>query len=201
MLTCFDWDDTILGTTFLQTLATAESISIMDVTLDHSTYVKFKLIDSSASQMLTIALNFGSVIIVTNADIGWIEATGPKFVPMTFDLIKTHKITVLSASGRYRHMTDCHTQWKFLTMCDILPTHQLELFVSVGDSLAEKKAASQLKDVCGSIKPRAIKTVKMIDSPSLTNLHFQQNYLSQILPNLYTAHDFGSHIVVKIDEV
>ena len=77
----FDWDDTILCTTFL----VPYQRYVLDYTLKLPTQLKDKMkeLDEVAYQLLRESKQFGKTYIVTNAAEGWVELSSSRFLPKT----------------------------------------------------------------------------------------------------------------------
>ena len=76
----FDWDDTILCTTFL---APHQEL-IYDQTVKFPAALKQKLeeLDTAALSLIQQSKKLGKVYIVTNAAEGWVELSAKRFLPM-----------------------------------------------------------------------------------------------------------------------
>ncbi len=57
-------------------------------------------IDSYASKLLLLAKNNGLVLIITNAAEGWVELSAVRFLPKTYELLKTG-IEIISARSKF----------------------------------------------------------------------------------------------------
>ncbi|CAJ1342907.1 unnamed protein product [Effrenium voratum] len=77
----FDWDDTMLPSSWLseqklsldaQSKATPEQEAQLETLAEH------------AAETLTLAKRFGKVVLVTNAERGWIELSCQKFMPSLY---------------------------------------------------------------------------------------------------------------------
>lgn len=99
-ISIFDWDDTLFASTHLYTRG-------FDSDGD-----EVKQLDVAVFNMLSAALKYGSVFIVTNAENGWVEESCAKFLPQTLTLLS--KCTVTSARYLYEiHHPDDPVLWKF----------------------------------------------------------------------------------------
>jgi len=104
----FDWDDTLLASSFL---------SSKGYRLDTD---KSKLVDVEAGlrdleqaiiQVVTLALQYGEVHIVTNAETGWVQLSAAKFIPAVVPLL--HRVSILSARSTYEgRYPDAPLKWK-----------------------------------------------------------------------------------------
>ena len=104
----FDWDDTLLASSFL---------SSKGYRLDTD---KSKLVDVEAGlrdleqaiiAVITLALQYGEVHIVTNAETGWVQLSAAKFIPAVVPLL--HRVSILSARSTYEgRYPDAPLKWK-----------------------------------------------------------------------------------------
>ena len=99
--------------------------------------------------MLSKMLKFGKVIIVTNAQEGWVEYSAFYLLPRVFKVIK-EQIPVISAQAEYGHLCE-QDRWKELTFKNLwnveglIPKTCLLNLIVVGDSEYEINAAKRLK--------------------------------------------------------
>lgn len=94
----FDWDDTILSSTWLlsQGLTTAKNCILQPW---HE--IELEKLTVEVINNLNISLHFGTVVIVTNAERGWVELSGRKFLPRVLDFILEKNIKIFSARSTY----------------------------------------------------------------------------------------------------
>ena len=106
-----DWDDTILPTSFLAamglTMQTFHSLQLSPKDAD-----SMSELDKAGALFFTKALQLARyVVIVTNAELSWVETSAQRFLPRVFSLL--HQIEVISA--RHKHATmhpDSTDMWK-----------------------------------------------------------------------------------------
>jgi len=167
----FDWDDTLLASSFLSAkgyrLDTDKS-KILDVDAG------LRELEKSIIAVLTLALQFGEVHIVTNAETGWVQLSAAKFIPAVVPLL--HRVHVLSARSTYegRH-PDAPLKWKYYAFQDKLahlfadPKKQKNI-LSFGDSHVEREA---VRAVTRGFPNTRCKSVKFAERPSLEQLRRQ----------------------------
>uniref|UniRef100_A0A0G4G6J2 Uncharacterized protein n=1 Tax=Chromera velia CCMP2878 TaxID=1169474 RepID=A0A0G4G6J2_9ALVE len=115
-LAIFDWDDTVLPTTWL-------SENGLYAWLDESCTEPFpgdieaqlsQLADSALS-MLKEARRSGYVMFVTNADEGWVELSCRKYLPKLWEYLQAEPIRVVSARSTYeRQGISSPFEWKLI---------------------------------------------------------------------------------------
>jgi len=96
----FDWDDTIICTTFLMPYQRF----IFDESLNFPANLSKKLLelDEIAWQILAESKRRGKTYIVTNAAEGWVELSARRFMPKTNEQLEG--ITVISARTKYEKL-------------------------------------------------------------------------------------------------
>lgn len=156
-LIIFDWDDTLMYSTFLLHGA---SYGVSAVTRQH-----LQRIEKAACDLLDISLGLGRTFIITNAQEGWVEECVTRYMPSLKEIMQ--KIPVISA--RTEHEAECDgnvSQWKqraFLKLGKHLDKDIVTNLVAVGDSVFEMDAAQLLSQ---QFSKSLIKTVKLQESPS-----------------------------------
>jgi len=108
----FDWDDTLLCTTFLG------SLGFLDIPAE--ILATLKPLDESAAKLLIKSVGYGDTFIITNSAEGWVQYSSKLFMPKTHEAILDKKIRVISARSGYEDMFpgDCH-RWTLAAFLDI----------------------------------------------------------------------------------
>jgi len=161
-LIVFDWDDTLMYTTFL---LHGKGRAVTPATARH-----LQNIERTAYALLEKAMGLGTTVIVTNAQEGWVEECVKWHMPSMKPLLR--KVPVISA--RTLHETECSDvgQWKNRAFLELgkqlsLDPEMITNLVSVGDSNFEMEAAHLL----GEQFPHSLlKTVKLKERPSCEEL-------------------------------
>lgn len=163
----FDWDDTILCTSFL---APHQQL-IYDQSVKFPPALKQKLdeLDTAACSLIKKSKEFGKTYIVTNAAEGWVELSARRFMPKT--LVELKGIQIISARTKYEKLYPRNYQkWKveaFLETRADMDEEAMTNLVALGDNVFEIEAAYILG---GQFKNAFIKTVKFRQSPSTNEL-------------------------------
>jgi hypothetical protein len=174
-LLVFDYDDTLFPTSFLAQRGyrldgpdpTPELKEILE---DYSTIVR---------QTLDEARKLGKVIILTNAETGWIELTSQKFTPSLSSLFESFPL--ISARSIYEPLgISSPFQWKLRAFEGVIHEHcaktdrnAVQHIISFGDSIHERDAAHQ---VCGKVSGSVCKSIKFMERPDISQLT-KQHYL------------------------
>jgi hypothetical protein len=167
----FDWDDTLLCSSYLS----SEGFRL-DTVAEQSEEMSRQLdeLQNSIITVLKLALTFGEVHIVTNAETGWVQLSAEKFVPAVVPLLS--KCQVLSARSTYESMyPDSPIKWKFYAFqqrlsgvfeeCDTRKN-----ILSFGDSHVEREA---IRAVTRNVPLTRTKSVKFAERPSIEQLQRQ----------------------------
>lgn len=105
----FDWDDTLLASSFLSSRGyRLDSDNGICPEVD----VQLRALEQCVCAVLRLALTYGHVNIVTNAETGWVELSAQKFMPAVVPLLS--RVTVVSARSTYESAhPDAPLKWKF----------------------------------------------------------------------------------------
>jgi len=163
-----DWDDTLLCSSYLsgagyRLYSELESSSALDKEL--------KELESSVNGLLRLAMSFGEVIVVTNAETGWVQLSAKKFLPGVIPVLD--QIHVLSARSTYEQMfPDAPVKWKFHAFQQRLFSDNKtpKNVISFGDSHVEREA---VRAVTRGIPNTKTKSVKFAEKPSMEQLRRQ----------------------------
>lgn len=164
----FDWDDTILCTTFLA----PHHHLIYDPNLKFPPTLQKRLteLDDVAYDLLVKAKLFGRVYIVTNAQEGWVELSANRFLPRVFQVLQ-QDVTIISARTKYQKLYPKDiSKWKvqaFLETREDMEDEAITNLIALGDNIFEIEAAYILGN---TFKSAFIKTVKFRPSPSTSEL-------------------------------
>ena len=168
-LIIFDWDDTLLPTSWLNSQYLLQDLNSKP---SETTTIILDDIAESVLTVLRLAQMHGSVIIVTNSEVGWVQRTCHRFLPKCLILIDT--IPVVSARAAYEIFTESPVEWKtraFHAECGAANN-----IVSIGDSECERQAVATL------IQPGCIvKSLKLDNNPSPGKIKTQLIMLREML--------------------
>jgi len=197
-VTIFDWDDTILCTSFLSSL---------DFPAEMPVNVKplMQVIEDQASSLLLEALALGPVYIVTNAVDGWVMDSAAQHLPGLLPLLS--RVTVISARGAHAHLyPDSPGLWKICAFFDLLNDidfHAFQDIIVIGDSFYEMVAGEAVRNVFADVR---VKLVKFKENPSAEVLSQQLTSLllcfkelaSTPIHNLFWRFDEGSNLELHL---
>jgi len=197
-LIIFDWDDTLFPTSWIQ----EQGLLADGATISTQQEAQLDMVADQVRSTLNIALKLGKVVIVTNAEQGWIEASCTRFTPSLASLLKT--IDMVSARSSFEHCTNAPSEWKRMAFA-----HEVDLFygsgragqrrniLSVGDSLHEQQALVSL--IGSKCTPHSSgKSIKLFEVPSIESVIEQHELLAGCLKDL-VEHDGDLDVEIGAD--
>ena len=181
-LIIFDWDDTLLPTSFL----VSDVSSQQDIELSKKEIKKMKKIEQKVGSILEKSIEKGKTYIITNAYACWIEYTIKKFYSNIINIFD--KIKIISARNEYEYIFPGNArQWKieaFLNILKDVDIKKVTNIVCMGDSLFEIEAGR----ILSSKFTRAfIKTVKFKETPKLDELLEQLKVICDKFGFIYSS--------------
>ncbi len=151
ILFILDWDDTLFPTTWFSTNSNSSNC-------DNA----LRKLDNLLVELLTKMISFGSVFIVTNANMNWIISS-KNLLPNTSRIIDMN-ITIISAREMYQYVYDM-SEWKVRAFKNGLynDLQYAEQIISIGDSNFEYNALVSLHDIVD--RNVLLKNIKLVDEP------------------------------------
>jgi hypothetical protein len=190
-LLILDWDDTLFPTSWIE----AQNLSLAaDNFASEAQNALLEEMAERASLTLQVAKSFGTVVIVTNAEHGWVELSCQKFMPTLVPVLEDIKI--LSARSQWECQGVAQpSAWKLLTFHG-----EIDLFfggvaaagllnnggprrniVSVGDSLYEREALIRVTDRFPNSWAKAL---KLMEKPSAEEFLTEHEVLCSCLGDI-----------------
>jgi len=174
----FDWDDTLLCTTFLLKLGVVDTSSDIMKSINP--------LDEVGSQLLAKAASYGETFIITNSEEGWVEYSGKFFMPKTLEVIAEKNVQIISARTKFqrRFPTDNH-RWKteaFLELQRKYDPNVVTNLICLGDSNIEMDAAHIMAKQFSQVM---IKTVKFKEGPQPEELLKQIELVSDKFETIF----------------
>jgi len=136
----FDWDDTLLCTSFLNSREDAMEIQSKNV------LAQLKSLEEAVVRLINAAMNLGSTYIITNAMRGWVEYSSSIWTPGVLSVLEQVKAISARSEYEHKHPNNYH-QWKveaFLEMTKQFDTRTITNLICLGDSYIEIDAAHTL---------------------------------------------------------
>ena len=178
----FDWDDTLLPTSFL----TPGGVFDENIKISQADKEKFLKLEQAVFKLLSEAVEKGNVYIITNARNGWVEYSAHKFYPSIIPILE--KIKIISARGQYEKVFPGNSrQWKieaFLNLQKNLDITLVTNIICLGDSLFEMEAGRIL---ASKFTEAFIKTIKFREAPKLDELLKQLKLVCVQFSSIYSS--------------
>jgi hypothetical protein len=183
----FDWDDTLLPTTWIEkqglrldegSVTTKEQ----ELELQHMAVL--------AKETLEAAKAHGEVILVTNAERGWVELSCQKWMPALCDCLQD--VRVLSARSTYEQQgVALPSEWKYLAfqqelarICEeplVGSTTRRMNIISIGDSPHEREALIRVTE---DMQDSCVKAVKLMQKPEVQQLRQEHELIGGCIRDL-----------------
>lgn len=177
----FDWDDTVLPSTWVQRQGLR-----LDAGSEVTPYQREQLgeVAAAAAETLRLAKQHGTVVLVTNAERGWIELSCEKFLPTLYPTLEGVKL--VSARTTYESR-DCPTplDWKLHAFeseiariygAGVLTDEKRRKNVlSLGDSVHEREA---LLRATGQLPNCRAKSLKFVERPDIAQIVKQHSLVT-----------------------
>lgn len=196
----FDWDDTLLSSSWL-----ASHGLRLDTPGPLPAHVQAHMVELQASviSLLESAAVCGRVVIVTNAETGWVELSAQKFMPGVLPLLS--KTRVVSARSTFEPVyPDSPSDWKVQAFWEEVrstvdekgvgrPLHAL----SLGDSIHERQA---IHTVTEGLAHARTKSVKFVERPNAEQLKRQVDFVHSCIHELVLHEDnFDLMLTISMD--
>eukprot|EP00753_Platysulcus_tardus_P009942 PLAT2457.2.p2 GENE.PLAT2457.2~~PLAT2457.2.p2 ORF type:complete len:361 (-),score=179.70 PLAT2457.2:120-1202(-) len=194
----FDWDDTLLPSSWL-----AASGLRLDTPaeLPEEAVDALAVLEDVVIRLLTAAHAVGRVVIITNAESGWVELSAHRFFPSLARMLSS--IPVISARSTFEgEYPDAPTEWKAaafqheIAVLSPRPGGALTQVISMGDSTHEREALATV----GIAHPHiATKSVKFVERPTVDQLSRQLLLMSSCLQDI-CAHDGNLDLMLTLQD-
>ena len=191
-LIIFDWDDTLLPTSFLLYKDAIDN----ENKLNEKDKSKIYKLEQLVKNLLTLSLSKGDVYIITNAGEGWVEDSAKKFYPDIKEILD--KIEVISARKDYEQKYPNDTKlWKigaFLNLKNRLNEDLITNILCLGDSVFEMDAG---KILAGHFIHAVIKTIKFMENPKPEELNKQLNLVLNQFNSIFNSY---KNLTVRVEK-
>ena len=166
----FDWDDTLMCTSYIMPIFNSNNLHINIQKIKE----KLKNLDENVSNLLNKALERGIVFLITNASPGWVEYSSTTFLPLTSNIL--NKVKIFSAKGLFsKNFPGDPTQWKIKSFKYAIEKNNINTkiisnIICFGDSFVDLEAIESLRYCFNNA---FIKVIKFKESPHLIELEKQ----------------------------
>ncbi|CEM02686.1 unnamed protein product [Vitrella brassicaformis CCMP3155] len=149
----FDWDDTLCHTAALRGMVGRGS--------DDPQLVR--RLDEVASRLLRVAVSEGKVMIVTSANVGWVETKAIEHFPQLTKLIDQHQIEILSATERFPDPKFAYTKKAMMVAEELqmYPKGRFDTVIAIGDDNQEMEAVKHVTTYFDYIRGRTVKLMPL----------------------------------------
>jgi hypothetical protein len=159
-LIIFDWDDTLLCTTFL----TPNGVFNENTRFSEKELEKISKLEENVIKVLKFAIAKGDTYIITNAAPGWVEYSTKRFYPKVSPLLSSVKI--VSARGKFeKEYPNDSRMWKIQAFLEMEKNFNHDLVTNIiclGDSVIEMEAG---QIIASKFSQAYIKTIKFKEAP------------------------------------
>lgn len=170
----FDWDDTLLPSTWIRDQGLrldSECIPSDDQ------QAQLERVAQSVAKTMRIAERHGEVVLVTNAESGWIELSCRKFMPSLCPLLE--RVRTVSARSTYEHQGIASPfEWKYLAFekevnrfYENAPAGRRRNVISFGDSAHEREALIRVTQAMQNCCTKSLKFVERPEPEQLLKEH------------------------------
>jgi hypothetical protein len=179
----FDYDDTLLATHFMY----ANHISF-DKLIPKEILDLFNELSIQVLSLLNKAKLRGDVIIITNAQAGWIEESSKKLMPKVYEFIISKKIKLISARNEMEKTIPDPTRWKaiiFQKYFELAYQNKSNInVISFGDNYYDRYALFNLTSSSLNLR----KNIKLLDNPTMNQLINQLILINKLFDKVITFH-------------
>lgn len=172
----FDWDDTLLSSSWLAGLGYRLDSNMTNA--QPSLFSSLATLSAAVIDLLRLAAQHGRVVVITNAETGWVELSAQKFIPTVVPVLAELNVHVFSARSTFEaSFPDAPLKWKSCAFEHVLlesgstclstgkAIHKNVL--SLGDSHVEREAVRQ---VTSEMMNTLCKSVKFAERPTCEQL-------------------------------
>eukprot|EP00930_Biecheleria_cincta_P016024 TRINITY_DN13167_c0_g2_i1.p1 TRINITY_DN13167_c0_g2~~TRINITY_DN13167_c0_g2_i1.p1 ORF type:complete len:251 (-),score=55.40 TRINITY_DN13167_c0_g2_i1:208-864(-) len=169
-LVIFDWDDTLLCTSYLNAL---EDDDLAPGELQH-----LRGIEEHAVHLLKTSLAYAHTVIVTNADAHWVRDSASKWIPALTPILEHVQVISTRSVDGPRFVGEVET-WKKQAFSELMLNLDADLFgnvIAFGDRDWDIEAATS--SVADHWPHALVKTVKLKELPTPAELEKQLGALA-----------------------
>lgn len=198
----WDWDDTLFPSSWIN----AQGMRLDDDFQPSDDQVaELEQLTDQVLHTLQVASSLGSLVIITNAEEGWVPLSCGKFMPRLKPVVDQFRI--VSARTRFETVgVFSPLTWKVKCFAEEIRNHagtrlqeplrarELLNVISLGDSIHEREA---MKQVARDLRS-GCKTVKLPERPTLQDLYRCHSAMRPFLHCL-VAHDGDLDLAVRLE--
>lgn len=196
-LIIFDWDDTVMPSSWVEGLRTGEDES-SEVLVSQDQKEQLEDLARLATETLGLAQQLGTVLLVTNAQQGWVELSYQRYMPTLLPALAS--VRIMSARTRFEtEQVSSPFEWKHRAfLCEIgrvfRDKSRRRNILSFGDSGHEREAL--IKSTANMHNTRT-KSVKFLDRPGVHELGKQHAVMVKCLKQI-VHHDGNLDLCLRV---
>ena len=134
--------------------------------------VKFPEISQNIKELITTALGFGPVYIITNATTSWVQKCQVQHLVDCDQIF--NQVTIWSTRELGMNIVKTSV---FMKLLYLFQTDEIHHLIAMGDSFGDRDAALHMHKILGD--KIYVKNIKFINTPSLRHLQQQQMLVKQ----------------------
>ena len=193
-LLIFDFDDTLFCTKYFDTFSLPyKDIFTCRVSLEEINPClirELKQLESSIIDLFSGVIQNYDIVIISNADMTWINNVLTHFLEELKEYINENDIKIYSAKNMFSKFSKNKTDWKIKCFKKVIKeiykndlTYTELNIISIGDGNEEKKAVFSLSKINNFHKINQ-KFIRCVSYPSAATIILQLNYLNNNLNNM-----------------
>jgi hypothetical protein len=206
-LIIFDFDDTLFCTKYFDTFSVPyKDIFDCRVTLEEinpSLVKELKQLEDVIIELFNNLQQKYDIIIISNADIKWINNCLAHFLGKLKEYINENNIKIYSAKNIFSKLVKDSNEWKIKCFKKVIKelykndlNYDLNV-ISIGDSNKEKKAVFNLSK-SNEFNKVNIKFINMISFPSAASIILQLKYLNDNINDMISSNKSLYKMVIQI---
>ena len=160
-LIIFDWDDTLLCSTFL-----CDSPQITE-----ENKKEIKDLEANVIKLLNKCIIHADVYIITNSEDGWVKESTNLYYPNLEKEGLLDQLKIISSKSKYSYKFPSHPKyWKILAFNDILENYDTTNetnIISIGDNFNDLKAS---KNLAKKFPNSYLKAIKFKEFPKISEM-------------------------------
>ena len=208
ILIIFDFDDTLFCTKYFDTFSIPykdifnNTISLEEI--NPGLVIELKQLENTILELFNNLQKKYDIIIISNAEIKWINNCMIYFFEQLNEYINDNKIKIYSAKNIFSKLIKDKTKWKikcFKKAIKELYKNDINIdlnVISIGDSIEEKEAVFNLTKDTEFNKKIKPKYINMIPFPSASSIILQLKYLNDNINDIILSNQSIYKMVIQI---
>ena len=204
----FDFDDTLFCTKYFDTFSIPykdifnNTISLEEI--NPGLVIELKQLENTILELFNNLQKKYDIIIISNAEIKWINNCMIYFFEQLNEYINDNKIKIYSAKNIFSKLIKDKTKWKikcFKKAIKELYKNDINIdlnVISIGDGIEEKEAVFNLTKNTEFNKKIKPKYINMISFPSASSIILQLKYLNDNINDIILSNQSIYKMVIQI---